>query len=155
MALSRRQFVGASIAFLGTSILVPTMADAKSRIFRNKAGAIRGYDPVAYFKVGKPVKGKSQFSTKWNGSTWSFSSQENLDVFVKSPDKFAPVYGGYCSWAMSQGRIATTVPEAWDIVNGKLYLNFSVGIRRKWRTDIPGHIKSANKHWPKVSKKLT
>ncbi|MEP1442636.1 MAG: YHS domain-containing (seleno)protein [Hyphomicrobiales bacterium] len=153
MKLTRRNFLTASAGF-ALAPFTAGIAFAKGRIFNSGGKAIRGYDPVAYFKVGKPVKGKGKFSTKWQGATWRFASQENLDAFKKSPKKFAPVYGGYCSWAMSQGRIATTVPEAWDIVGGKLYLNFSLGIRRKWRTDIRGHIKQANRHWPKVSKTL-
>jgi len=153
MKLTRRNFLVSSISFAAAS-LTTGIAFAKGRIFNSGGKAIRGYDPVAYFTVGKPVKGKSKFSTKWQGAKWQFSSQENLDAFKKSPKKFAPLYGGYCSWAMSQGRVATTVPEAWDIVGGKLYLNFSLGIRNKWRTNIPGHIKQANGHWPKVSKTL-
>ena len=154
MKLSRRKFLASSLAFIGTSALFMTAAEAMGQIFGRKGLAIRGYDPVAYFKVSKPVKGKKQFQTKWKGATWAFSTQKNLDAFIKSPVKYAPVYGGYCSWAMSQGRIATTVPEAWDIVDGKLYLNFSLGIRKKWRTDIPKHIQLANKKWPNVRKKL-
>ncbi|MEP2942943.1 MAG: YHS domain-containing (seleno)protein [Hyphomicrobiales bacterium] len=155
MSFSRRKFIATGLAFIGTSALFVTAAEAMGQIFGRQGLAIRGYDPVAYFKVSKPVKGKKEFRTKHKGATWAFASQENLDDFVKSPDKFTPVYGGYCSWAMSQGRLATTVPQAWDIVGGKLYLNFSLGIRKKWRTNIPKHIRLADKKWPTVRKKLS
>ena len=154
MKTSRRSLLTSMSALMVFSVLPLTSAQAKSRVFQKGGFAIRGYDPVAYFKAGKPVKGKKAFKTKWNGVIWAFSSQANLDAFKKSPKRYAPVYGGYCSWAMSQGRIATTVPQAWDIVGGKLYLNFSKDIRRKWRTNIPGHIKLANGHWPKVRRTL-
>jgi len=154
MTLSRRHFLSAGIGFFGAAFLTPGMAAAKGVIFAPNNDAIRGYDPVAYFKVGKPVKGKAQYKTQWQGANWSFSSRENLDAFTKSPDKYAPAYGGYCSWAMSQGRIATTLPEAWDIVDGRLYLNYNLDIRRTWRGDIPGFIKQANSRWPKIRKTL-
>ena len=155
MILSRRSFLGTGLAIVAGMTILPAVVSAASRIFRRSGLAIRGYDPVAYFTISKPTKGKKQFSTKWQGSTWVFASQENLDTFKNNPAKYAPVYGGYCSWAMSEGRIATTVPEAWDIVDGKLYLNYSLGIRSKWRTNIPKFIKRANKHWSKVSKTLS
>lgn len=153
MSFSRRNFITAGLALVGTAALSSTAALAK-KIFGTNSGAIRGYDPVAYFKVSKPVKGKSNFKTRWNGSTWLFSSQANLDDFKANPAKFAPKYGGYCAWAMSQGRVATTVPQAWDIKGGRLYLNYSLGIRKKWRTNIPKHIKLANAKWPRVNKTL-
>ena len=153
MSFTRRNFITSSIAFAGAMALSSTQAFAR-KVFSSSGIAIRGYDPVAYFKVSKPVKGKSNLKTKWNGSTWQFSSQSNLDAFKANPAKYAPAYGGYCAWAMSQGRVATTVPQAWDIKGGKLYLNYSLDIRRKWRTNIPKHIKLANAKWPRVSKSL-
>ncbi len=69
---------------------------AKSSINTNWRGlAVKGYDVVAYFTMQKPVKGKSAFSHKWNDATWRFSSQEHLDLFKASPEKYAPQYGGY------------------------------------------------------------
>lgn len=115
-------------------------------------GAIRGYDPVAYFTEAKPVKGKSAYQFKWQGATWSFASSENRDRFVKNPDKYAPQYGGYCAWAVSQGYTASIDPDAWRIVNGKLYLNYSKGVQQQWEQDIPGHVAKADVNWPKLLK---
>ena len=67
-----------------------------------------------------------------------------------NPHAYAPQYGGYCSFAMSKGAIATTVPEAWAIVDGKLYLNYSVNVRSVWSEDIPGNITLADGHWPDI-----
>lgn len=153
MKLTRRNFVAAMLG-VAFSPFAAGAAFAKGRFFNRSGKAIRGYDTVAYFKAGKPVKGRGKFSTKWKGATWQFSSQENLDAFKKSPAQFAPVFGGYCSWAMSRGYIASTVPEAWDIVDRKLYLNYSLSVRKRWRTDIPRHIALGNKNWPSVSKTL-
>ena len=113
-------------------------------------GAIKGYDTVAYFTEGKAVKGSSDHEFKYKGATWKFASADNQMAFEKNPEKYAPQYGGYCAYAVSQGYTASIDPEAWSIVDGKLYLNYSKGVRDKWSQDIPGYINKANANWPKV-----
>ncbi len=115
-------------------------------------GAINGYDPVAYFTEGKPVKGKREFQFKWMGATWSFASAENRDRFQKDPEKYAPQYGGYCAWAVSHGYTASINPDVWKIVDGRLYLNYNRSVQRKWERDIPGHIAKGNQNWPNILK---
>ena len=112
--------------------------------------AVSGHDPVAYFKEGKPVEGSSEHELEWNGATWRFSSAANLAAFEADPQAFAPQYGGYCAWAVSQGYTASTDPTAWRIVDGKLYLNYSHGVQRRWEQDVPGNIAKADTNWPKV-----
>ncbi len=112
--------------------------------------AVSGYDPVAYFRQGNPVKGQSALEYEWNGATWRFSNAENLAAFKASPQEFAPQYGGYCAWAVSQGYTAKSDPEAWRIVDGKLYLNYSKDIQKRWEQDIPGNIAKADANWPAV-----
>lgn len=116
--------------------------------------AIEGYDPVAYFKAGKPVKGSPKFVATHDGVSWRFSSGENRDAFVANPSGFAPQYGGYCAWAVSQGYTAKIDPDAWKIVGGKLYLNYSKSVQRSWTQDIPGNIKKGNANWPGIRAKL-
>ncbi|MEM8797758.1 MAG: YHS domain-containing (seleno)protein [Pseudomonadota bacterium] len=149
-----------SIVFAGTAAAVIPFfsfsATAKQRgvVFANRRGAIRGYDPVAYFTDGKPVKGSNSLTTEWNGAKWSFASAENLATFEAAPAKYAPAFGGYCAWAVANGYVASTVPEAWDIVDGRLYLNFSLNVRTRWRVDVPGHVRSGNRNWPQIRKDL-
>ena len=112
--------------------------------------AVSGYDPVAYFTEAKPVEGSSEHEYEWNGATWRFSNAENLNSFKSNPQAYAPQYGGYCAWAVSQGYTASSVPEAWRIVDGKLYLNYSKGVQKTWAQDIPGNIVKADTNWPKV-----
>ena len=120
-------------------------------VFTNLSGkAIRGYDPVAYFKQGKPVEGQKKFQYEWNGAKWYFASQENLDDFTRSPESYAPQYGGYCAWAISQGYTASTDPDAWHIHDGKLYLNYSKGVQKTWSRSIPGNIQKGDKNWPGI-----
>ncbi|HEY6010489.1 MAG TPA: YHS domain-containing (seleno)protein [Nitrospirota bacterium] len=109
--------------------------------------AIKGYDTVAYFTVGKAVRGNESYTFAWHDRTWQFSSQENRDLFPSSPEKYAPQYDGYCAWAMTESRKAITDPEVWKIVDGKLYLNCSTTAYEKWSKDIPGNIKKADENW--------
>jgi YHS domain-containing protein len=112
--------------------------------------AVSGYDPVAYFKAGKPVEGKSDFEYKWQGATWRFASAGNLAAFKADPAAYAPQYGGYCAWAVSQGYTASSDPKAWRIVGKKLYLNYSKKVQSTWQADVPGNIAKADKNWPAV-----
>ncbi len=112
--------------------------------------AINGYDPVAYHTEGRPVEGSSDFTLDWNGATWRFASAANRDTFAADPATYAPQFGGYCAWAVSQGYTASTDPDAWDIVDGKLYLNYSLDVRETWRRDRDAAISRANRNWPGV-----
>lgn len=112
--------------------------------------AIRGYDPVAYFTVGAPTEGSSNHEYDWNGVTWRFSSAAHKELFVSNPETYAPQYGGYCAKALSEGNMASTVPEAWDIVEGKLYLNYSLDVQRQWKGDVTGSITKADAKWPSI-----
>jgi len=119
-------------------------------VFATDDGAIRGYDPVAYFTMGEPTRGSDQFTTSWQGATYKFASAANLALFKEEPEAYAPQYGGYCAYAVSKGATAGTVPEAWTIVDGKLYLNYSLAVQQRWRKDVPGHIRAADRNWPAV-----
>ena len=116
--------------------------------------AIRGADPVAYFQEGKSVKGNSQLAYQWMNATWYFSSAQNRDLFVKNPQKYAPQYGGFCAWAVSRGYTASIDPDAWKIVDGKLYLNYNRGVQRSWERDIPGNISRGDRNWPSLNDSL-
>lgn len=112
--------------------------------------ALSGYDTVAYFTVGKPTKGDPAIKSSYNGATWYFSSQDNRKAFDANPEKFVPQFGGYCAYAVSQGHTASADPNAWKIVDGKLYVNYSPEVGRIWQKDIPGYISKAKANWPKV-----
>ena len=140
-----------STLILGLILLLPyllgSQSPQKSDYFATDDGAIRGFDPVAYFEVGKAVKGKEAYAVRWQGVWWHFSSQGNLDKFVVSPHAFAPQYGGYCAYAMSKGSHAPSDPQAWTIHDGKLYLNYSKAVRDTWKKDLSGNIQRADKNW--------
>lgn len=112
--------------------------------------AVEGYDPVAYFTEGKPVKGDKDFTFEYQGADFRFASAENLARFKADPAKYAPQYGGYCAWAVAQGKTAKGDASHWRIVDGKLYLNYNKSIQKKWEADTDGFIASANANWPTV-----
>ena len=122
----------------------------KSQIFSTKDGAIKGYDPVAYFKDNKATEGSENFAYEWMDATWYFSDEDNLQTFKEAPETYAPQFGGYCAYAVSQGYTYRTSPEAWKIVDDKLYLNYSQNIKEKWEANQAEYIKLGNGNWPKV-----
>ncbi|HKX30287.1 MAG TPA: YHS domain-containing (seleno)protein [Blastocatellia bacterium] len=143
------------LAFTGClSISARPSSAAVDPVNKNLLGtAMQGYDPVAYFKEGKPVKGKSEFRYEWMRAKWYFANAANRDEFAKEPTKFAPQFGGYCAWAVSRGYTANIDPEAWKIVEGKLYLNYNKDVQKMWEQDVPGNIKKGEGNWPRLIKK--
>lgn len=115
--------------------------------------AVKGYDVVAYFAQKQPVKGTPTLSITWSGAIWHFSSEAHRKLFLASPQKYAPQYGGYCAWAVSRGYTASIDPNAWKIVDQKLYLNFNLSVQKQWEQDIPGNIALADKNWPALRRK--
>ena len=112
--------------------------------------AISGYDPVAYFTMGRPAPGSPAFEQRWNGATWRFASAENRDRFNANPEAFAPAFGGYCAWAVSQNYLAPGDPLYWRIVDGRLYLNFNARAKMLWEADLEAAIARGNANWPSV-----
>jgi YHS domain-containing protein len=144
----------AIIAVATMFLFVRPAAAAVDPINKNFFGtALKGYDAVAYFKEGRPVKGKDEFRHDWMGAKWYFASAASRDEFAKNPEKYAPQFGGYCAWAVGNGYTASIDPEAWKIVDGRLYLNYSKDVQKKWEQDIPGWIKKGNENWPRLIKK--
>jgi YHS domain-containing protein len=138
----------------GLTMILSEGALAKGPINTDGKGiAIKGYDPVAYFTMDKPVKGDKSFEYEWKGVKWRFSTDKHKKLFIENPEKYAPRYGGYCAYGVAVNALFDIKPEAWSIVDGKLYLNKNLDVRETWRKDIPGNIKKANMNWPGVLKK--
>jgi YHS domain-containing protein len=141
--------MGAALPLLAA--LPATASTAVTKTYSSRGVAIDGSDAVAYFSEGKPVRGSKEFTHDWNGVTWRFSSAENRDLFAAAPEEYAPQYGGFCAYAVAQGSLASTIPEAWKIVDGKLYLNYSRRIQRRWDKNIAGYIADGDANWPSLS----
>lgn len=121
-------------------------------VFANAEGAINGIDPVAYFTESKPVKGQPDLSLDWKNATWHFATKENLDMFSKNPENYAPQFGGYCAygWSDGEGHAAPTDPQAWSIIDGKLYLNYNLEVQKMWKEEQAERIQAANKNYGNV-----
>jgi YHS domain-containing protein len=139
------------LALVVAAALYATSA-AAGEFYEKDGAAIRGYDPVAYFTEGKPAKGSPDHKANYQGSTFYFKSQANRDAFAADPAKYAPQYGGFCAFGTAGGYKAATQPSAFTIVGNKLYLNYNQDVQKKWSSDIPGYVKSADGKWPEVSR---
>lgn len=151
--MTLKTLIAAATLTLIPAIAVAPAANAEKApvytgLFNNVA--VEGHDPVAYFTEGRPVKGERAYATEYNGATFRFASQANLDTFLADPVQYAPQYGGYCAWAISQGYTAKGAADHWKIVDGKLFLNYNKSVQETWEEDIPGFITLANGNWPTV-----
>jgi YHS domain-containing protein len=115
--------------------------------------AVKGYDVVAYFTEGAPVKGNEAYTAVQDGVSYRFATAANRDAFVKDPVRYLPQYGGFCAYAVSRNYTADIDPTAWRVVDGKLYLNYNARAQAKWAEDVPGNITKGNANWPALSKK--
>ena len=121
--------------------------------------AIMGYDPVAYFTEGRPVKGSAEFQHEFLGETWHFASAANRDAFAADPVAYAPQYGGYCAGEVLQAEVTTGVttnidPRAWRIIDGKLYLFYDRGYAEHFEANAADLLMKADANWPKVQARL-
>src|SRR5215467_12639367 len=135
------------LAVLFATFLAPTAWGDEPRL------SINGYDPVAYFTDGKPVQGKPEFEYSWHRLRWRFASGEHRDLFTRDPKHYAPQYDGYCALGTSADEAAhkdTVDPEAWAIVDGKLYLTHNRYLLEVWRENAKEHIRQADQDWEAV-----
>lgn len=154
--MNRRQFLSlgltaALVAGISTGLHSRALAEAKPAVFTGLVAGVGagGYDVVSYFD-GEARAGDAALTAEHDGVTYRFSSAANRERFLADPKRHLPQYGGYCAYAVSQGYTAKIDPEAWSVVDGKLYLNYSKRVRSTWEKDIAGHIRSANENWPSV-----
>ena len=115
--------------------------------------ALSGYDAVAYQTDSAARTGSAEFVATYQGGTYRFASAANRDAFIAEPAKYVPVYGGYCAYGVSQGHKVSVDPEAFRVVDGKLYLNYSKGVQKQWLADIPGLIAKADRNWVELRDK--
>jgi YHS domain-containing protein len=150
MSVTRRHVLTFALIAPVAAAFASRAIAATPEVYAEDGIAVDGTDVVGYFIDGAPVAGDPAITHDYMGVTWQFSTEANRDTFAADPAAYAPQYGGYCAYAVSQGYTAPTVPEAWSIVDDKLYLNFSTSVRRRWARDIPGHIAMADANWPAV-----
>ena len=129
------------LVFSGTAV-------ANEPIFATDNVALSGFDVVAYFTDGQPVKGDPVVSYQWQGVDWFFDSDEHRDLFVRNPEKYAPKYGGFCALGAAHGALVPSSPKAWSIHNGELIMNMSQAVVETWRYNPDINIERADSNWP-------
>ena len=115
--------------------------------------AIQGYDPVAFFTDNKPVKGNASFQSAYSGATYYFTSADHKVLFDKEPSKYEPAFGGFCAYGVSRNKLVEIDPEAFQIVDGKLLLQYSKGVRIDFNKDTQGNLAKAKANWPGLVEK--
>lgn len=147
--ISSRSFLVLSVIF-GVVALFAACADSQGVKPVNTAAdntAIRGFDTVAFFTDEKLTEGKRDFVHEWNGARWHFASAENLEKFKNAPEKYAPQFGGYCSYAVSHGYTADGDPATWKIAGGRLYLNYNQKAKDLWEKEQEKFIDDGERNW--------
>lgn len=115
--------------------------------------AIQGYDPVAYFTVNQATKGKESIQFVHDKAIYYFATESHRERFAREPQKYIPQFGGYCAWAVSKNELAKIDPKAFQIVDGKLLLQYNLSIRDRFSKDTPGNYKKAVEFWPGLVEK--
>lgn len=152
--LDRRSFIGLAAAALVTAGGAGAETSRPVNTLGSADGvAIRGYDPVAYFRDGGPRPGKPEFAVRHGGATWYFASAEHKALFEADPERYLPAYGGFCAYGTSRGYLVKVEPEAWSIVEGRLYLNYDLGVRETWARRTKTYIARADGNWPRLMAK--
>lgn len=139
------------VAWAAALTLLGCQSEAAAEWNTNDGAAVAaGYDVVAYHVQGRAVRGSERHAHSYRGGTFWFSSEANRARFAATPERYAPAYGGYCAFAMAQGRRARIDPQAWSIVGGRFYLNYSLDVRRRWNERQAEYIERADEAWPRV-----
>lgn len=146
--------IGVLIVALGIGGAMTLRGQTPASINAANGAAIQGYDVVAYHTQQKAVKGSRAFTHVWRGVAWHFATADHRDRFAASPDAFAPQFGGFCAYGVSRGYAVDIDPEAFAIVDGRLYLNYSKRVQQTWNRDRTGYIEKARQNWPKIATDL-
>mgnify|MGYP000350436121 CR=1 FL=1 len=136
-----------AVAIILSLILVGCTSLGDKPTFQTDGIAVNGYDVVAYFTEQQPVKGTTEFASQYKNTSWLFSSEQNKLLFEQNQQQYLPQYGGYCAYGMSKGFVVDTDPNAFTVLNNKLYLNYSLGVRETWLKDTGLYIERANNNW--------
>ncbi len=135
--VSAPAFAADEISFAGATAEAPNLA-------------VSGYDVVSYQNAAAPSVGASRFAAQYDGATYYFSSQANLDAFNAAPATYVPAYGGFCAFGVSKGKKFDADPTAYTVVDGQLYLNLNHKILKKWRKKQDRYIEQADTNWPEI-----
>ena len=151
---TNRRMKKLSLIAFALGLALPAFAQTKTLLNLDKSGvALQGYDPVAFFTDNKPVKGKQDFPARHNGALYFFASKEHRELFKSDPAKYEPAFGGYCAYGVSRNKLVEIEVEAFQIVGGKLLLQYSKGVRDDFNKDTKANLAKAEANWPALVEK--
>jgi YHS domain-containing protein len=134
--------------------LTGATAYAKDLVNVDPAGlALQGYDPVAFFSDGKAVSGKADLTALYQGATYRFATEQHQATFNQDPARYAPAFGGFCAYAVSQGHTAPVEIDTWQILDGRLLLNYNLKVKGMFDADRQANVKKADSNWPNLVEK--
>jgi YHS domain-containing protein len=117
--------------------------------------AIMGYDPVAYFTEGRPVRGSEELAYEWLGTPWHFATREHRELFIEDPIRYTPQYGGFCVGEVAANGVTINIdPDAWAIIDGKLYLGYDKGFASEFASRPEEYLVKAEANWPELKARL-
>jgi YHS domain-containing protein len=154
-----QKFFGLAIIAMNICVLSQALAEsatqpAKVLVNADKSGlAIQGYDPVAYFTDSKALLGDSKITSSYHGAIYRFASMDHKTMFDADPAKYEPQFGGYCAYGTSKNKLVPITPEAFNIVDGRLLLQYDLGVREKFNKDVSGNLRKADSNWPGLVEK--
>jgi len=155
-----RRHLLAAVTMLAAGALLPRAAMAYDENSPNALNvdatglALKGHDPVAYFTAARATPGLPQFNASFGGATYRFASAANRDAFIANPGQYAPAYGGFCAMGVALEKKLDVDPQAWRVVDGRLYLNVNKDVQKRWLDDVPGNIATAEKNWPRLKDRV-
>ena len=148
---SRRRVLAAAILSV---VSVAVFAQDPRTVSRDtNLPALQGYDPVTYFTADRPQRGRPEYSAAHAGATYHFVSKDNQSRFAAEPQKYAPQFGGHCAYAASRGYKAPGSPMDYQIVDGKLYMNFNADVHKQWQEDVRANIAKGERNWKVLENK--
>ena len=124
------------------------VASGKELLNLDNGVAIQGYDPVAFFTDHRPVKGDAHFQSQYRGAKYYFATAEHKATFDREPAKYEPQFGGFCAYGASRGKTVPVKIETWEILNGRLILQYDLDVKSKFDKDPQGTLKKADENWP-------
>ncbi|OLF74132.1 hypothetical protein AWH62_08320 [Maricaulis sp. W15] len=130
------------------ALFLAGIADAGEPYLDRDGRPVGGHDVVSYHTSDAPLPGLDSITAEYNGVTWYFATEDNRDLFVANPARYAPAYDGHCAYALANDRKVRSDPLAYRVVDGVLYMNFSASIQERWERDIPGYLEQSEANWP-------
>lgn len=152
MSTRRALLWGMMVSTLIGSLVGASAGEAQPNPASAARLGLKGYDPVAYFTLGAPTPGSTDYELVWDGVRYRFVSSRHRDLFRADPDKYAPQFGGQCAMNLANGNLRESDPTIWTISNGRLYVFASTAGSDRFREDTGANATRANGNWQNLKK---